>query len=33
MRMPGGNKGSGELHEKALSNWFSIETMKDEFDW
>ena len=29
----GNNKGSGELHEKALSNWFSTETMKDDFDW
>ena len=33
MRMTGNNKGSGELHEKAPSNWFSAETMKDDFDW
>ena len=29
----GNNKGSGELHEKAISNWFSTETMKHDFDW
>ena len=30
MSMTGNNKGFGELHEKAVSNWFS---MKDDFDW
>ena len=32
MRMTGNNKGSGTLHEKALSDWFSTETMKYDFD-
>ena len=33
MRMAGNNEGSGELHERALSDWFSTETMKDDFYW
>ena len=31
MRMTDNNRGSGELHEKALSNWFSTEKMKVDF--
>ena len=33
MGMTRNNKGSGESYDTALSDWFSDETMKIDFDW
>ena len=33
IHMTSNSKGSGELHKKALSDWFSTEPMNNDFDW